>query len=182
MLKERTINYFYDNFTVELITLETSLTKEQVALKMNQELLAQITKDYKTVNLDVIDYLGKDGSYILPEDTVNPNYIKVEADVISNQQSINDLTSTIDITKKQLSQLEEDKKAIENYYKSGKTGNISVNLVSMVYSNIYLPSELVAPTQKTSPSNAKNVVIGAALGGMIGIFAALFQAYWKNEL
>ena len=182
MLKERTIYYFYDNFTVELINLENALTKEQEALKMNQELLSQITKDYKTVNLEVIDYLGKNGSYILPEDTVNPNYIKVETDVISNQQSINYLTSTIDITKKQLSQLEEEKKAIENYYKNGKAGGISVNLVSIVDSNIYLPSELVAPTQKTSPSNAKNVVIGTVLGGMIGVFVVLAQAYWKNEL
>ncbi|MGF7144116.1 capsular polysaccharide biosynthesis protein [Anaerotaenia torta] len=182
MLKERTVNYFYNNFSVELITLETTLTKEQLLLQENQKLLSQIKREYKTANLDVIDYLGKDGNYILPEDTINPNYIRVESDIISNQQKINDLISSINIMKQYLSQLEEEKESIVNYYKNGKTENITVNLVSIVDSNIYMPSELVAPTQKTSPSNARNVVIGVVLGGMMGVFVVLFRAYWKNEL
>ena len=182
MLKEQAINYFYNNFSVELITLEKSLTKEQILLKQNQELLTQITREYKTANLDVIDYLGKDGNYILPEDTINPNYTKVEADAITNQQMINDLTSSIDITKQSLSQLEKEKENIQNYHKNGKTENNTVSLVGIVDSNIYMPSSLVAPTQKTSPRNARNVAIGAVLGLMLSGFAALFQAYWKNEL
>ncbi len=182
MVKERTINYFYNNFSVELISLENSLTKEQMALKENQKLLTQITKGYKTANMDVIDYLGKDGNYIIPEDIINPNYIKVEADIISNQQIINDLTNSINIMKQYLSQLEEEKEAIENYYKNGKTENIAINLISIVDSGIYMPSALIAPSQKTSPKNAMNVIIGAVLGGMIGMFVVFVQAYWKNEL
>ncbi len=182
MLKERMISYFYNNFSVELVTLKNSLEKEEAALNENQKLLAQITKEYETANLDIIDYLGKDGNYILPEDMINPNYIRVESDLIDNQQEVNDLTYSIDTTEKYLSQIEEEKKAIENYYKNGKIEPVTIGLISMVDSNIYMPSGLVAPTQKTSPSNAKNVVIGAALGGMLGAFMALFRAYWKNEL
>ncbi len=182
MVKERTVNYFYNNFSVDLVTLETSLTKERMALKKNQELLAQITKEYETANLDVIDYLGKDGNYILPENTINPNYTKVEADIINNEQTINYLVSTIDITKQYLSQLEKDKEAVENYHKNGKKEQICVDLVSIVNTNIYMPSELVAPTQKTSPSNTINVAIGAVLGGVLGVFVTLIRVYWKNEL
>ncbi len=177
MVKERTVNYFYNNFSIELVDLETTLTKEQEALKANQKLLDQITREYKSVNLDVIDYIGKNGSYILPEDTINPNYVKVEADVILNQQTINELTRTINIKKQYLSQLEQEKESIENDNK-----DITIDLVSIVDSNIFMPSELVAPTRKSNPSVSKNVIIGAVFGGMVGMVYALFQAYWKDEL
>ncbi len=182
MLKEQAVNYFYNNFSVELLSSEKSLEKEQQLLKQNQELLAQITKEFKTANLDVIDYLGKDGNYILPEDTINPNYIKVEADAITNQQNINNLTSSIDITKQYLSQLEQEKENIQSYRENGKTEDNMIDMVNIVDSNIYMPSSLVAPTQKSSPRNMMNIAIGAVLGGMIGVFAVLFRAYWKNEL
>lgn len=182
MLKERMISYFYNDFSVKLETLKNSLEKEEATLNENQKLLAQITKEYKTANLDIINYLGKDGNYILPEDMINPNYIKVESDLIGNQQQVNDLTYSINTTEEYLSQIEDEKKAIENYYKNGKIEPVTIGLISMVDSNIYMPSGLVAPTQKISPSNAKNVVIGAALGGMLGAFIALFRAYWKNEI
>ncbi len=182
MVKERTVNYFYNNFSIELVDLETSLTKEQEALKDNQKLLDQIIKEYKSVNLEVIDYIGKNGSYILPQDTINPNYVKVEADVILNKQSINELTRTINIKKQYLSQLEKEKEAIENYQNNGNKDNINIDLVSVVESNIFMPSELVAPTRKSNSSVTKNVIIGAVFGGMLGMISALLQAYNKDEL
>ncbi|HCL01513.1 MAG TPA: hypothetical protein DHW61_03715 [Lachnoclostridium phytofermentans] len=181
MVKERIVNYYYNNYSVELITLDTSLAKEEETLKKNQELLTQITKEYKTTNLEVINYLGKDGNYILPEDTINPNYIKVEADIIDNQQKINELTNSISITKKYLVQLEEERVAIENYYKTDKESDFKINMVSIVDSNIYMPSSLTAPTQKASPSTTRNILLGALLGGMIGVSITFFRAYWKNE-
>jgi capsular polysaccharide biosynthesis protein len=182
MVKERTVNSFYNNFSIELDDLETSLTKEQEALKENQKLLEQITREYKSVNLDVIDYIGKNGSYILPQDTINPNYVKVEADVILNKQTINDLTRSINIKKQYLSQLEKEKEVIENYQNNGKKDNITIDLVSIVESNIFMPSELAAPTSKSNTSVSKNVIIGAVFGGMVGMLYGLLQAYWKDEL
>lgn len=53
--------------------------------------------------------------------------------------------------------------------------------MGLVDTYMYLPSEPVAPTQKTSPRNSLNVAIGAVLGAMLGIMVALFQEYWYKE-
>lgn len=53
--------------------------------------------------------------------------------------------------------------------------------MGIVETHVYLPSPPVAPTQKTSPSNALNTAIGLVLGGMLGVFIALFQEYWYKD-
>jgi uncharacterized protein involved in exopolysaccharide biosynthesis len=55
------------------------------------------------------------------------------------------------------------------------------SVIGIVENNIYLSSPPVAPTQKTSPNNSLNTVVGAVLGGMIGVMAALFMEYWFKK-
>ena len=58
---------------------------------------------------------------------------------------------------------------------------VETSLISIVETSVYLPSPPVAPTQKSSPSNALNTAIGVVLGVMLGVMIALFQEYWFKE-
>lgn len=183
ILKEQVVNYFYNNFTVDLISLENKLEQEQNLLKYNEELLSQTTMDFKTNNssIEILEQMGEDSNYIIPVDTLNPNYIKIETDIIKNKQSINYLLNTIDMTNRYIKELGTEKQVIENYYENGKTDKLNINLMSIIESNIYMPSQPVAPLSKTSPSIALNIIIGTVVGGMIGIMIVLFQWYWNKE-
>lgn len=183
MIKEQIVNYFYNNFTVEIISLEKSLERENELLKANEELLAQTEKELSVskLGIEILEQLGEKSNYTVPVDTINPNYIKIETDIINNKQTINSLSTTINMDQKYIAELEVQKQAIENYYETGKANGLSLDLTSAIESNIYMPSLPVVPSNKTSPSTVKNTVIGGVLGGMLGVMIALFQWYWKKE-
>lgn len=80
-----------------------------------------------------------------------------------------------------MDELDDERLAINRYYRTGETEELQSSVMGLVETYIYLPSPPVAPSQKTSPSNALNTVIGAVLGGMLGVMIALFQEYWFKE-
>jgi capsular polysaccharide biosynthesis protein len=182
MTKERVVSYFNNNFTVELINLENSLRREEELLKANVDLLTQTEKKLtENSNLEILGQLGSNSNYVVPVDTINPNYIKIETDIITNKQTINSLSNTINMKKQYLTELDIEKQAIAKYYETGKTDKINLNLISIVETNVYMPSLPVAPTSKASPNTILNTAIGTVLGGMLGVFIALFQWYWYKE-
>lgn len=184
MIKEQVVNYFYNKYTVELISLENSIEMENELLKSNEELLAQTKMELSSIKSDlgILNRLGEDSVYTVPVDTINPNYIMIETDIINNKQTINSLSTTINMNQKYIEELEVQKHAIEKYYETGKTNGLSLDLTSAIESNVYMPSLPVAPLYKTGPSTIKNTAIGGVLGGMLGITIALFQWYWKKEM
>lgn len=183
MIKKQVVNYFYNSFTIELITLEIELTQEQQSLKSNEELLSQIEMELTSNNsgIGVMEPLGENGNYVVPINTINPNYINVETDILKNKQRINDLTNKMDRNKKYLVELEEGKESIQMFYDTGKTNALSLDLIGIVETSVQMPSSPVAPSSKASPSTTLNIAIGTVLGGMIGIMVALFQWYWYKE-
>jgi len=54
-------------------------------------------------------------------------------------------------------------------YKVNGNWNLEDEFKSITKTNIYLPSAPIAPSRKSSPSNLKNMIIGAVVGGMIGV-------------
>jgi capsular polysaccharide biosynthesis protein len=183
MVNEQVVTYFYNNFSVELITLENSLNREQQILKTNEELISQTKMELGTNNagIGIVEQLGGDGNYVVPVHTINPNYIKLETDIINNKQAINNLVNTIDRNKKYIAELEKEKQAIQEFYDTGKEDTLKLNLISIIESNVSMPSLPIVPSVKTSPSTVVNVAIGTMLGGMLGIMIALCQWYWRKE-
>lgn len=180
MTKERAVKYYINLFEVELRTLENLLTSTQEILKTNEALLAQTSQfiNGARANLEIEGQINSSMNYVVPIDTVNPNYIKIESDIIANRQSINTIENSIITNNKYLVELKKEITAINKYYRTGEAERLESSIAGLVETYVYLPSSPVAPTQKTSPSNAQNTAIGAVLGGILGIMVALFQEYW----
>lgn len=183
MIKKQVVNYFYNSFTIELITFENDLSQEQQSLKTNEELLSQTDMEFTSSSsgIGIVESLGENGNYIVPIHTINPNYINIETDILKNKQRINDLTNKMDRNKKYLAELKKGKESIQMFYNTGKIDALNLNLISIVETSIQMPSPPVAPSSKASPSTILNIAIGTALGGMLGIMVALFQWYWHKE-
>jgi capsular polysaccharide biosynthesis protein len=183
MTKERVVNYYINLFNVELNSLMNTLVSTKDILRRNEELLAQ-TSQFITggqANLEIKTQLTSISDYVVPIDTINPNYIKIENDIINNKQSINNIENSIITYNKYLEELDDEMTAINKYYRTGEAEKLESSIVGVVDTYIYLPSAPVAPTQKTSPSNALNTAIGAALGVMLGVMIALLKEYWFIE-
>jgi uncharacterized protein involved in exopolysaccharide biosynthesis len=182
MVKERTINYYINYFNVELISLQNELDVQKEILSKNEELLSQTSKTIDTkTNIEIQSPLNGDSDYIIPIEAANPNYIKIESNIIQNKQSINSIESAIKKNMEYLEELDVEKQAVNKYYETGRTEKLMTSVIGIVENNIYLASPPVAPTQKTSPNNSLNTVIGAVLGGMIGVMTALFMEYWYKK-
>lgn len=183
MTKEQVVNYFYNNFSVELITLEDDLNQERKSLATNEELFHQIEKELGVSgsNVGIVEHIGEEGNYVVPVHTINPNYIKLETDIISNKQMISNLINSIDMKKAYIVELEKQKQTFQTFYETGKMDDMNINITSVVETNIHMPSLPVAPSSKAGPSTVLNVAIGTVLGGILGAIVALFQWYWRKE-
>ncbi len=182
MTKERAVNFYINHFKVQKEKLENSLDSVKETLRRNEELLAQTPQIIETnSNLEIQSPLGNTGDYVVPIETVNPNYIKIESDIISNKQSINGIENTMRKYNDYIQELDVEMSAIKEYYSTGQADKLNSSVIGMVDTYVYLPSPPVAPTQKSSPHNVRNVAIGGVLGAMIGVMLALFVAYWKKE-
>ncbi len=178
MVKKRTINYYINHFNVELRTLQNTLDIENNTLAKNEELLLQTPKTIDVQsNIEIQSPLNDNSNYIVPIETANPNYIKIESDIINNKQSIYSIESNINKNMEYLEELQVEKQAVSNYYKTGRTEKLATSVVGIVENNIYLASSPVAPTNKTSPNTALNIAIAVVLGVMTGVMAALIKEY-----
>jgi LPS O-antigen subunit length determinant protein (WzzB/FepE family) len=77
-----------------------------------------------------------------------------------------------------MAELDELKSKVNSYKESGDYSKLDTDFVKVTKTNIYLPSDPIVPSSKTSPSNARNVIIGALLGGMVAVFVVLIKEYW----
>lgn len=181
MTAENAVSYYYNNFSVQLATLEDELDKTQVILQKNEELLAETPK---TINqkdaLQAIESQTNSSDYIVMEQIINPNYTLLESNIIENKQAMNEIENSIGVYETYLNELDSVKAEIAKYYETGDFTGINSNIVSITKTSVYLPSQPVAPSTKTSPSIAMNVIIGTLLGGMLGVMIALFRWWWKN--
>jgi capsular polysaccharide biosynthesis protein len=175
MTNERAISYYYDNFSVDLKAKEIELKSEKEILKKNEQILSATpqTIDQKAAMSQVTNTQG----FVVLENIINPNYTEVEKAIIANKQKINTIEDTMRVDNENLQELDKEKKAVEKYYETGAPNKPESSLVGVVETSIYLPSPPVAPSQKTSPSNAKNAAIGLVIGGMLGIMIALIKEY-----
>jgi capsular polysaccharide biosynthesis protein len=179
---EGVLNHFMTQFTTSLKSLQVSLDTTQKLLAKNEELLAETPQ---TINqkeaMNEIESQVDAGEFIVLENVINPNYTKVENDIIGNKQAINSIENSIRVQNEYLVELDSMRDRLSAYYETRDFKDLQSNMVSVTKSNIYLPSAAVVPSRKTSPSNAKNVILGTLLGGMVGVLAAFIKEYWFKK-
>ncbi len=176
---EGALDSYINIYSVALTSQEVSLTSTKEILAKNEVLLEQTPQ---TINQKEAMQEIKDSSstsdYIILENIINPNYTKIENDIIVNKQSINSIENSMRINNEYLAELDELQNRVDSYKKSGDISKLDTDFVQVTKTNIYLPSEPVIPSNKTSPSNLMNVIIGALLGGMLAVFVVLIREYW----
>ncbi len=172
-IKSRSSEYFINYYTTELSKDEVILDTNKKLLKQNQDMLKQIPQ---TINQkDALNDLNVNSiDYIVLENIINENYKKVELDIITIEQTISDIKNKIELSKQYLDELNQIKNNIAS-------SNLTIEFCEVVEDSIYLPSQPVAPSNKTSPSTTLNVVIGAVIGGMISVIYVLIKKYWFTE-
>lgn len=179
MTIEGAVDYYINKFNVELSSLEVSLNRVRETLAKNEALLLETPQ---TINqgeaMTEIQNSPGISDFIILENVINPNYTKIENDIIENKQSINNIENSMRIYKGYLEELDVVKESVAGYRLSGEFEELDDNFISITKTNVYLPSDPIAPSRKTSPSNARNVIIGALLGGMIGVVAVFIKEYW----
>lgn len=183
MTKERSVSFFINDFSMEIKAMENQLDSVKEILNKNEELLAATPQTIAKGNasLEIQTQLTNNSDYVVPVDTINPNYIKIENDIIENKQTINNIENIIRLNNRYLDELNKENAALNKYYETGQAEKLESSVIGVVETSVYLPSPPVAPTQKTSPSNALNTIIGAVIGGMLGVMVALFREYWFKE-
>lgn len=183
MTKERAITYFNNTFQVNIKYLENQLEVAKEALSNNKVLLASTspTISNRESNIEIQSTLSENSSFSIPINTVNPNYIKIESDIIANIQDINDLERSINMYNKYLEEIEIEKQMINKYNENGIKGNFESKLISVVDASVYLSSPPVAPSNKVSPNNILNAAIGTMFGLVIGIIITLIREYWFEK-
>jgi len=180
MMAKGAVEYFIDYYSVQVSSLNVELESNRELLEKYNELLANTPM---TINQrEAVDGLNTSGNnIIIMENIINPNYTELELDIINVKQTINSIESDIELYKTYLDELESKKARINEYYETGEYEEIANNIIRITTSNIYLVSEPVAPSRKSSPNNLRNIVIAALLGLMVSVFIGLIKEFWFND-
>lgn len=176
------IDYYRNQFTTSLKSLEVSLESTEKILAKNIELLAETPQ---TINQgEAIDEISGDtniSEYVILENIINTNYTAIEKNIVENKQSINSIENSKRVNNEYLIELDKIQKHLDTYYITGDIKEFDDIAVNITTTNIYLPSQPIVPNKKVSPNNTMNVVIGTVLGGMLGILVALVKEYWFKK-
>lgn len=184
MIKERTINYFVNYFIVQTKSLKYALESTKDILEKNERLLSETRQSLNEAKgiIDVKGNVKGDFDYVIPIQNINPNYIRIENDIISNKQSIISIENSIMMNNKYIEELNAEKRMVDKYYQTGRIEKLDVSVIGIVETSVYLPSPPVAPTRRTSPSYKMNISIGIVIGLFIGIIVVMAKHYLYNDI
>ncbi|NLO10702.1 MAG: hypothetical protein GX129_12675 [Clostridiales bacterium] len=169
-------------YSVQINTLQDTLDSDKQLLEKSLELLDNTPKIINQREaMDEIISSDNTRDFIVMGNIINPNYTELELSIIEIKQAINSTENTINQYNQYLKELELKQAEIASYYETGEFNKLTDNIVRITKSNIYLPSEPVAPSSKTSPSNFRNVLIGTLLGGVVAVLIALIKEFWFKK-
>ena len=182
MTKVGAINHYNNYYILQNRILENQLDSVKEILKSNEVLLNETPKTLVNEggNVEIQHELNELSEYVVPINTINPNYITIENDILRNKQSVNEIENQIRLNNIYLNELSDELKLVNNYYEGDKNEKMESNIFSTVTENIYLPSPPVSPEYKSSPSIALNTSIGLIVGLFIGVLTALVKEYWLD--
>ena len=178
---EGALDSYINIYNIQLENQRISLQTHVYLLEKNEELLAETPA---TINqkaaLEEVENQGSINDFLVLENIINPNYTEIENDIVENRQSINSLENSIEINKEKLEELYIIKDLIADYYENDSYEELSSNIVEITAGSITMPSAPIAPSQKTGPSNTKNVILATVLAGMVAVIVVLFQWWWND--
>ncbi|MDF2943773.1 MAG: capA [Herbinix sp.] len=176
------VAYYTNDYSVKLKSSKVELETNQELLKKNEELLAATpqTINQKEAMNEVLDKANT-SEFVILENIINPNYTLIENDIIINKQTIFGIENSISLYNTYLKELDIAKNDLASYNETGDFEQRQSSIGSITKANVYLPSPPATPSHKTSPSNTKNIIIGAFLGGMLGVLIAFIKEYWFKK-
>lgn len=131
------LDYHINRFSVALQASEVSLASTKEILAKNEALLAQTPQ---TINqkeaMDEIQALDNASEFIILERIINPNYTKIETDIIDNKQSINSIDNSIRIYNQHLSELYELRDKFNSYKSSSDYTKLDNDFVLITKTHI----------------------------------------------
>lgn len=175
LTRGKVVDYFYDSFNASLKGQQVILESTKNILKKNEETLS---KTPQTINQSS---LVNSGNNMIIENIINPEYEKLQEKIVENKQLISSTEENIRVYKKNIEELDLEKKVIEKYYETGVTEEQKDKIVNIAETSIYLLSEPVAPLNKTSPNNLLNAIIGLIIGGILATVIVLVKEYWLKK-
>jgi uncharacterized protein involved in exopolysaccharide biosynthesis len=179
MIIENAANYYYNNLRIQLNSDLDALELAKKVLTQNETILLNIPKtiDQKGAMKEIED-MANTSDFVVINDVVNPNYTEVEKNIIQNKQDVNTLQNSVDTNTIYIEKLQDLKDKVSEYYSTGKYIDEANDLGNIINANVFIPSKPAVPSEKTSPSNTTNVIIGAFLGCVVVIGITLFREYW----
>lgn len=179
MTVEGAMDFYNSKYKIELAAQNDSLIMMKELLAKNEELLESTPQ---TINqkdaMQEIEDTANTTEYIILENVINPNYTKLEKDIIENKQSIINIENLMRVYNNYLAEIDMKKSSIADYKKTRNYDELKSEIVSVSNTNVYLPSDPIVPSRKASPSNTRNVAIGTIMGAMIGALVVLIKVYW----
>lgn len=178
IIKDRAINYFYNDFSAKL-------ESDQSKLQSNNDLLRRY-EDLIETTPQLIDQEGllkafsEASNYIVLDDITNPNYIELQNTLIETKKIIETTESNIATYNAYLEELELEKAALEKFYQEGGLGRFESSLLDT--SDVFVLSQAMVPSDKVSPNLAANVVTAGLLGNILSIGLVFFRSYMKREI
>lgn len=183
MIQDRIVTYFQDKFSIEVESNQKKVETNKKIIEENKKLL-EVTP--QTINqeeaMNGINNKSDSSKFVILEDIINPNYTKIQSDIITYEQENIVLENTINLYNGYIYDLNQEEEIIEKYFNSNKSDIIESDLNSVIKSSVYLAGQPVAPSRKMNSNNLRNTIIGAFLGGIFSVLIAFIKEYWDKEI
>lgn len=192
--KKLAVDLFERDYYVQIRTLGEEVEKQEVAITGYREQLKTIQptitlKKLVTSDPELAAKLAKDSGTsieslseaVMLEQISNPNYELLEDTIIKAESILVDLQTSMEQNQKLYEELLEEKAAISSYYATGDIETLNDGSLEFMKSRISISSYVSASDNPVAPRKSLILAISAVMGLMIGVFAAFFKAYWKNN-
>jgi uncharacterized protein involved in exopolysaccharide biosynthesis len=173
------IKYYKTDFEKKLESSKVELDYNRNILKENEELLK--TTPQIINQKDALDEVESSNTsdFVILENIINPNYTKIESDIITNEQTINNIENTLTIYNNNIEELNE----LQDGITSNSTGIKELDEKFTNVSNLYIstPSDSIVPNSKSGPDNKMNTLMGGLLGGLVIVTIVLIKEFCLKD-
>ncbi len=194
MYKRYAIEQFVDYYNRSLDESILSIESQERLLRERQELLKAIPPIYtlqkslfsdpKTAAAyaDKFDLdLNELSQAMLVEEYAKGVYLRLEEICINTEEGLIDSRESLYNTQEKLKDLKEEQKNIELALKNNDFSLVFNNKADVFKNKVIVASPAVESKKPIKPRKVINLIIGAVLGGILGVFITFGLAYWKNN-
>lgn len=192
--KESALNYFVREYHVTASQLEETLLNQKRQLQeletefvdvspviTLQKLVtsdpvyaAELAKS-RGINLDELS-----GDKMLQEE-INPHFLTIQGNIIDLRKAIQDTEREIEKNLKYSNELKSELASVQKYVISGDESTLTIDMLNVMDSKLQMSNQPSIPRNPIEPQKLLILAIALVLGAMLGVFAAFFKEYWKNN-